>query len=129
MGYETRMYCGTLSNFAEDKGMVYMSIVGMVDLCKCGCNGALPDIIKSSHKKDVNSSTGPVYFFAFGSNKRVKEDSYGDRMYPVPAKTVLKAMRKSHEEEKYRRYAITIPMLREFIKAFKDDAVVVFYGY
>lgn len=130
---------------SEYDGYVHVMKVGMVDLCKC--DGFISGLIGESHSVEKNEGKTPCMFYSEPGVGRyrndeekeveaevfdiaVTEDYYGDKMYCVDPKKVLKALIKSNKKEKYRRYEMAIAVLRKFIEWFDDEkAVVMFFGY
>lgn len=117
MGYEVRMYYGEKLGHVSDG---WVSVVGMVDLCKIG----------RGKVSEINSKDGPEGFiYADDGNTHITEDCYGSKIRIHPAKDFLKALKADNKVEKYRRYDIAIAALTAALKGFGDDLVVVLYGY
>lgn len=52
MGYETKLQIGTVSKITNEDGKHHFHKIAMIDLCKCGYEGALPDLIRKVTNKD-----------------------------------------------------------------------------
>lgn len=119
MGYEVKIYCGTVSNTSDaDKGS-YMEVVAMVALSK------VPDLSPSK--------TGtPVYFYyeQRDGDTSTTEDCYGDRLRAVPVKQMLEDVKKAQKRcPDYRRWKPAIALLESLVDFPGDKIYCVIYGY
>ena len=103
----------------------YFSVYATIDLCKLGYqDDALNRLAKKSHK----GSKSKVYFFYEG-DKEMREDCYGEKMFPVPVAKVLKAMKASIDpQEPYRRLEWAIALLESMVND-SEEIQVLFYGH
>lgn len=65
MGYETRLYIGQVMDRSKHEDAQYFLKMGMIDLCKCGHEGAFPNLIShatTSKETDKNKSFPLVYW-------------------------------------------------------------------
>jgi len=108
----------------------WFQIMAMVDLCKLGYqDDALNRLIHQSHKTAKDAiKTNVYYFYGEDGNTQVKEDRYGDGMWPVPVKDVLEAMKSVEDAQTYRRLVWAIALLEAMAKD-PANLQVLFYGY
>lgn len=126
MGYETRLHIGELGNTewnkenGTKKNPIYLMEISQVDLCKCDST-FINDVAMSMRRGKY------VYFYPDGNTKTI-EDSYGDRLKAIPAKTILKHLKKANEVENYRRYSMAIALLEVVVETFHNPYVMT-YGH
>lgn len=110
MGYETKLIVGEVSEY--EKGCKWISISGILDLCKCGDS--------ELHKLDWQNKTGKakVYWYGLDGNTRFIKDSYDDMPNPLPINDVIEALVKDSKKDSYRRFKWALGML----KAIKDNS-------
>jgi hypothetical protein len=158
MGYETKLIIGKASQASPEwalsdqlykdgsgfeplrdaKGNIlhtgrtehWFQIMAMVDLCKLGhADDSLNRLLHQSHKTAKEQNKAHVYYFYDSDgNTQVKEDRYGDGMWPVPIKDVLDAMKASEGAQTYRRLVWAIALLEAMVKD-SENLQVLFYGY
>lgn len=122
MGYEVKLILLDKReiHFSEDKH--YGSVVSIIDLSKIG--DIVNNGIIAAEKDGV-----PVEFYLPGDrDKKVHKDCYGKEMVAFPAQKMLDALN-ADPDKKYRRYRMARPLLKEFIKGFKETAYVACYGH
>lgn len=127
MGYEVKMIVGTTPLSPDShpdqpsKGLFWIREIAELELCNIG-DGPLYKLIQ----KYKAMKQHPCYFYGSDGNTQVSTDRYDEALYKIPAKEVLKALRKDDLE--YRRIPIAIDLLKAIIKEFpKEDPIVVFY--
>lgn len=109
----------------------YFLVYAMLDLCKLGYqDDALNRLqTKSIEQAKRDSKTSVYYFYGEDGNRAIKEDRYGQGLWPMPVAEVLAAMKKSiSRSDPYRRLLWAIALL----ESMKDDAEglqVLFYGH
>ena len=119
MGYEVKMYVGEHSNIGDG----YISVIGMVDLCK-------PDYRDAVSKIDSETSAIKGYIYCDDGNTKLELDRYDRPVRIHLATAMLEALQAANKREKYRRYSIAIAFLKEALKHFPAETlVVVLYGY
>ena len=119
MGYEVKMYVGEHSNARDG----YISVIGMVDLCSPGRRDAV-------RKIDSETSAIKGYIYCDDGNTKMDLDRYDKPVRIHLATAMLKALQDANKREKYRRYSIAIAMLKEALKHFPAETlVVVLYGH
>lgn len=106
----------------------WFDVFAQVDLCKLGYQEhPLNDLISESFAK-ARENTATVCFF-YNGDKRVTEDYYGDKFYPVPIAAVWDAMNAmTPESMEYRR----LKWAKALVEAMKDDPEqlqVMFFGH
>jgi len=119
MGYEVKMYVGEHTKSGEG----YISVIGMVDLCK-------PDYLDAVSKIDSEVSAIKGYIYCDDGNTKMELDRYEKPVRIHLATAMLEALKSANKKEPYRRYSIAIAMLKEALKHFRAETlVVVLYGH
>lgn len=123
MGYETKLIIGRKTNMEgyKNKDAKFVIVVAEIDLCKSVFGGTYIDKEQDTEK---------VYIYASDGDTEIVEDRYGDRLFAVNPKKVLKMMQDANKPEKYRRYNAAIPLLKSLIKDFKnEDLTCILFGH
>lgn len=152
MGYETRLLIGESSKSSgneikcgewvykdgeayrpllkDEKGhyintgrrRTYFMVYAMIDLCKCGVGSKLHTLNR------VNKDELHYWFWYAGGNEMI-EDSYCEKLKPVPIKDVLEALRKDmSSDNKYRRFKWAYALLKEMSND-PEELTVLLEGY
>lgn len=109
---------------------VYFREYARMDLCKLGYqDDELNDLISATQKIGKDNSSLRYYYFYHGDNE-VSVDCYNSHFWPVPIRTVLVALKKSHPKRKtgYRRTNWAIDLLSSMVDD-EEGLEVIFYGH
>lgn len=80
--------------------------------------------------KEKEESPKKVLSSFYEGDTLIKADKYSEWLYSLPAQHVLEAIKADHAICPYRRYAMAIPLLEQFIEAFKqEDPRVILFGH
>lgn len=124
MGYETKLIIGVPTDFISDlKEGFWFNKYAEIDLCKMGSDAHISNI-----PNKFNQGTIPYYYFADDGDRTIDEDKYGDKLKPIPVKTVVDALSKDVREDKYRRFVWALKLLKEMVKD-SENICVMFYGH
>lgn len=124
MGYEIKIYVGTVHESQSDEGAAWFSIVGMVDICKPGYGSNIYKL------QDAANGKPPVFFYGTDGNTQMREDCYGTKLVAYKPADVLAALKKDAKADNYRRFPMAVDFLSSSIKNMKDERLaVVLYGY
>lgn len=108
----------------------WFQVMATLDLCKLGGQmDALRKLISESHKTGKEQANRYFYYYyADDGNTRIEEDRYGDKLWPVPVKEVLEAMKQSEDAKTYRRLIWAIALLESMAED-REGLEVLFYGH
>ena len=116
------------------RNVIYFSNYAEIDLCKIG-GCPLADLVQKTQKTaNKNPNTAYGFFGTGDGNNEITQDLYSAKLWPVPVKEVLKALKESQEQnieengESYRRYTWAIDLLKSMVKE-TETIEVLFYGH
>ena len=106
----------------------YFAVSAMIDLKKPGYNSGICKLIQKVHERAKRRKNLYTYFYE--GEEEIKEDRYGDPLYPISIDEVLRVLRKDQAEEEYCRFAwaiATLEAVKKDMGSFKHK--VVLFGY
>jgi len=107
MGYETKVYIGTASDFMSENGKRYFMTSAMVDLCKVDYLGYNPT---EREAKGI-----PIFMYGSDGDTKILEDKYGEKLYALPIAEFLERLQKC-DDGLYIRYRWLIQLLHSMTK-------------
>ena len=132
MGYELKCMLGTKH---DKKGLpkgikFYFIKIATVDLCKCVVdNGGIENLLNRKAKRGNAKLYPRACFFSQGDDCVIK-DHYDDDLRLIAVQEVLDAMIADNKVEPYRRFTMTIPLLKNAIKGFgKGVLYCILFGH
>jgi hypothetical protein len=144
MGYETKLVLIDLPEWKKEahvnkqkadepvfEPVDYTDEIATIDLSKMGsgnCFSMLDSSLPKDHTKEPDMVTVKLFY---DGNTQYEVDCYDRPLYAVPARHVLRVLQKTQREdpEPYRRMEMAIPLLKEFILGFGENAHCVLYGH
>lgn len=122
MGYETKLIIGIKTDMKgyENKDATFAKEIASINLCKS-------DFCDTQLNKEKDTEL--VYIYGSDGDKEIAHDEYGNRLYAVNPKKVLKFMQNANKAAKYRRYNAAISLLKSLIKDFDNNLTCILYGY
>jgi hypothetical protein len=112
VGYETKIYVGTIADWAPPtKVGNYFQVFGMLDCSVIGC-----DLISD----EVKAAGIPCYLYGSDGNTEITEDCYGERCKAVPIASVIEVLKALLKREKYSRARWAYDMLKSMGTKRKD---------
>lgn len=126
MGYEVNLILLEKHENAIkfEEGREYAMVVSTMDLCKI--DGFVNTAITEA---EVDEGVAVSFFLPGDGNKSITMDRYDKGMVAFPAERMLSILKGCKGKPLYRRYAMTKPLLKEFIKGFGKNAWVACYGH
>jgi hypothetical protein len=119
MGYESKIYVVEKSRHSwRDDGMVYGSVVAMVDMCKCY---PLSDYLRRSPATNC-------YIYADDGDTEITEDRYGQALTETSIADTIEHLEKVMVSDYYWRYDLLLSVLKE-VNEYDGRIVVLHYGY
>ena len=119
MGYESKLYVVEKSTLPSEDGLTYAAVVAMVDMCKLGCSGELPQLIRKSD---------PTKYYIYGTkDDKLTEDSYGDPLKEMTLEATIAAL--EADNDGYRRILPALALLKSFNPKDWRDLAVLHFGY
>lgn len=117
MGYESKLYIVDKHHWKWNDEP-WGEVIAMFDLCK------VPNL-NFSHFPDTD-----CYIYLDGSDIKIKEDGYGDRLKEIPVKDAIDMIEKEIEVDRdYRRFQPCLNLLKGFDLNRWENLVVLHYGH
>ncbi len=117
MGYETKLIIGITTSSKHDNVPYFMEYAS-IDLCKCGNRAKINDI-----------KLGHEVFIYDGSENKITEDCYGDKLRAFPIEIALKALKHDVNIDVYRRFKWGYDLLKSMAADKEESLEVITYGH